>query len=286
MKRAAILLIPFLAAGCAANRQYHGPFVSAREQMAGRPASTQTAGQASAPAQAPPMSRMGRQTSALAKKGSGAPVAAARPNPAEAAQQEGTNVYDIKLNHPDLPRACKLAFIEFDDTGRLFNPQQLGNVLIDLRKQTNLVLFVFIHGWQNNARISGRIDEFDPTPDGDAQRFKNYLAILSNTDTIKRRDRTIYGVYLGWRGELIQKSPEPLTNRLLMVPSQKKRKGSRKLNGKGQLSIIRTAPRRWTRRSKPPQRQTPRAVAEALGRTPRRTPDGEPTPGRPETCEP
>ncbi len=169
-------------AGCAPNRQYHGPF----------------AGVEHTPARAQMEARKAGSTASI---GNGA----------------GSNIYHVKVKHPDLPRPFKLGFIEIDDTGKFFNPQQLGNILKDIRGQKRLLLFVFIHGWQNNARIYGGMDEFLPNPEGDAQRFKNYLALLANSEVAKRRDANIYGVFIGWRGELIEKSPEPVSNRLLMT---------------------------------------------------------------------
>ena len=43
-----------------------------------------------------------------------------------------SNIYQIKINRPETPQPCKLAFIEFDEMGRLFNVQQISNILKDI----------------------------------------------------------------------------------------------------------------------------------------------------------
>lgn len=130
-----------------------------------------------------------------------------------------TNIYDIRVDHPKATEVPRMGFIEFDDTGGFWNAKQLTNVLDDIKKQEKkLVVFVFIHGWQNSAKVWGDLDHFDPTPEGDVQRFKNFLLLMSHTPQIKASGRQVYGVFLGWRGELVAKGGDPVSQQLLRVP--------------------------------------------------------------------
>jgi len=130
-----------------------------------------------------------------------------------------TNIYDIKVDHPKATEVPRMGFIEFDDTGSFWNAKQLTNVLDDIKKQDKkLVVFVFIHGWQNSARVWGDLDHFDPDPEGDVQRFKNFLLLMSHTPQLKASGRQVYGVFLGWRGELVSKGDDPVSQQLLRLP--------------------------------------------------------------------
>lgn len=122
-----------------------------------------------------------------------------------------TNIYDIKVDHPKATEVPRMGFIEFDDTGSFWNAKQLTNILDDIKKQEKkLVVFVFIHGWQNSAKVWGDLNHFDPDPEGDVQRFKNFLLLMSHTPHLKASGRQVYGVFLGWRGELVSKGNDPV----------------------------------------------------------------------------
>jgi hypothetical protein len=54
----------------------------------------------------------------------------------------------------------KLAFIEFGDQGSMLDTSQLGAALQVIGKAERPLLFVYIHGWQNNA-ISGDVCRFE-----------------------------------------------------------------------------------------------------------------------------
>ena len=120
-----------------------------------------------------------------------------------------------------LPEPFSLGFVEFDDQGEMLDPQELERVLVYIQaNRNNLVLITYINGWQNNASIDGgneiladpqaaaALKAFGPTPNGDVQKFKQFLALIANTKCVKEAHKHVMGVYLGWRGELFK--PEPL----------------------------------------------------------------------------
>jgi hypothetical protein len=120
-----------------------------------------------------------------------------------------------------LPKSFSMGFVEFDDQGEMFDPQQLEQILVYIQAhRKNLVLITYINGWQNNASIDGSneiltdpkalaaLNTFDQSPKGDVQKFKQFLALVANTKCVKDAGKHVMGVYLGWRGELFK--PEPL----------------------------------------------------------------------------
>lgn len=218
------LSIPLAAAlfvtGCATNRQYHGPYKSAKEQMAQRASAAQTAGTSAQPAtpeKTPPRTPMGRQLGGRPATKAPPQATAATPAPGPRAD-DGTNLYDVRVDNPHATEGCRMGFVEFDDMGGFWNAKQLVNVLDDIKKQDKMILFVFIHGWQNSAKVWGDLDKFDPEPEGDVQRFKNFLLTMANMPMVKASGRKVYGVFLGWRGELVVKGPDPISQQLLRVP--------------------------------------------------------------------
>jgi hypothetical protein len=82
----------------------------------------------------------------------------------------------------------KMAFIEFGDQGSMLDPSQLGAALGVIEKAQRPLLFVYIHGWQNNA-ISG-----------DVCRFEHFIDTLSHFPEMTGRNINVIGVYIGWRG--------------------------------------------------------------------------------------
>lgn len=141
---------------------------------------------------------------------------------AEQAAQPGIsqkNIYEVKVDHPYAKEPCRMGFIEFDDVGGFWNARQLTDVLDDIKKQDKkLVMFVFIHGWQNSAKVWGDLEKYDPNPEGDVQRFKNFLLTMANLPVMKASGRKVYGVFLGWRGELVSKGSDPVSEQLLRLP--------------------------------------------------------------------
>jgi hypothetical protein len=82
----------------------------------------------------------------------------------------------------------KLAFIEFNDQGSELDPSQRDAALDIIHKAPRPVLFLYIHGWQNNANS------------GDVCRFEHFLDELSHYPEATGRKINIIGVYIGWRG--------------------------------------------------------------------------------------
>jgi hypothetical protein len=82
----------------------------------------------------------------------------------------------------------KLAFIEFGDQGSPLDNSQRKAALEQIHKARRPLLFVYIHGWQNNAAS------------GDVCRFEHFIDTVSNFPEFKERGITVIGVYLAWRG--------------------------------------------------------------------------------------
>src|ERR1700756_4931352 len=82
----------------------------------------------------------------------------------------------------------KLAFIEFGDQGSMLDPSQLAAALQVIGKAERPLLFVYIHGWQNNA-VSG-----------DVCRFEHFIDTMSRFPEMTARKINVIGVYIAWRG--------------------------------------------------------------------------------------
>jgi hypothetical protein len=103
----------------------------------------------------------------------------------------------------------KLAFIEFDEQGRMFDPQQeaVARKLLETEKARakngKIITVVYIHGWKNNAS--------DAPPGGkpkDVEKFQGALLELGYRATRaaeaeKREPVPIVGIYLAWRGKTL-----------------------------------------------------------------------------------
>src|SRR5712692_2873899 len=87
-----------------------------------------------------------------------------------------------------------LSYIEFDEKGDYWDRRQLGWTVQEIKRaaRTNeLVLVVYVHGWQNDAStLRGH----------DVGKFHCLLEHLSDADGGKRR---FFGVYVGWRGKSV-----------------------------------------------------------------------------------
>src|SRR6201986_1937495 len=83
----------------------------------------------------------------------------------------------------------KLAFIEFGDQGSMLDPSQLAAALQVIGKAERPLLFVYIHGWQNNA-VSG-----------DVCRFEHFIDTMSRFPEMTGRKINVIGVYIAWRGK-------------------------------------------------------------------------------------
>jgi hypothetical protein len=82
----------------------------------------------------------------------------------------------------------KLAFIEFGDQGSMLDTSQLGAALQVIGKAERPLLFVYIHGWQNNALS------------GDVCRFEHFIDTMSRFPEMTGQKINVIGVYIAWRG--------------------------------------------------------------------------------------
>ena len=95
-----------------------------------------------------------------------------------------------------------LSFVEFDDQGWFYNPRQadeLYKLLQEEGEKGELLLFVYVHGWQHNANFC----------DDNVCCFRDLMremhemeATVYNPNPMKRR--RVIGIYLGWRGRSIE----------------------------------------------------------------------------------
>jgi hypothetical protein len=70
----------------------------------------------------------------------------------------------------------------------MLDTSQLGAALQVIGKAERPLLFVYIHGWQNNA-ISG-----------DVCRFEHFIDTMSRFPEMTARKINVIGVYIAWRG--------------------------------------------------------------------------------------
>jgi len=82
----------------------------------------------------------------------------------------------------------KMAFIEFNDQGSELDPSQRAAALDLIHKAPRPVLFIYVHGWQNNANS------------GDVCHFEHFLDELSRFPEATGTKINLIGVYIGWRG--------------------------------------------------------------------------------------
>jgi hypothetical protein len=83
----------------------------------------------------------------------------------------------------------KMAFIEFGDQGSALDTSQRKAALDVIHEAKRPLLFVYIHGWQNNANS------------GDVCRFEHFIDTVSRFPEITGRKLDVIGVYIAWRGE-------------------------------------------------------------------------------------
>ena len=81
----------------------------------------------------------------------------------------------------------KLAFIEFGDHGSLLDTSQRKAALEVIHKAQRPLLFVYIHGWQNNA-VSG-----------DVCRFEHFLDTVSSFPN-SRAERSMSSAFISRGG--------------------------------------------------------------------------------------
>jgi hypothetical protein len=103
-------------------------------------------------------------------------------------------------------RSFRISFVEFDEKGDFWDRRQLGRVNRSIRQSEKPVLLViYIHGWHHNA------DDRKPggKNPGDVQTFRCLLSELAVSASTE--DMQVHGVYLGWRGRLVQGPLDYLT---------------------------------------------------------------------------
>jgi hypothetical protein len=83
----------------------------------------------------------------------------------------------------------KMAMIEFGDYGSALDPSQRAAALRLVREAPRPLLFVYIHGWQNNA-VSG-----------DVCKFEHFLDMLSRVPEVTQARINVIGTYIAWRGK-------------------------------------------------------------------------------------
>lgn len=87
-----------------------------------------------------------------------------------------------------------VSYIEFDEKGDYWDRRQLGWAVQAIKRAAaarNVVLVVYVHGWQNDAsNISGH----------DVGKFHCLLEHLAEADQDRHR---FFGVYVGWRGKSV-----------------------------------------------------------------------------------
>jgi len=82
-----------------------------------------------------------------------------------------------------------MAFIEFGDQGSPLDNSQRRAALEVIHEAKRPLLFVYIHGWQNNATS------------GDVCRFEHFLDLVSSFPEFTGRKINVIGVYIAWRGK-------------------------------------------------------------------------------------
>jgi hypothetical protein len=83
----------------------------------------------------------------------------------------------------------KLAVIEFGDYGSELDTSQRAAAIKIVREAPRPLLFVYIHGWQNNA-VSG-----------DVCKFEHFLDLISSVPEVKQYKINVIGTYMAWRGK-------------------------------------------------------------------------------------
>jgi hypothetical protein len=83
----------------------------------------------------------------------------------------------------------KFAFIEFGDQGSALDTSQRAAAINVIRQAQRPLLFVYIHGWMNNANS------------GDVCRFEHFIDMVSRLPEVTEGKINVIGVYIGWRGK-------------------------------------------------------------------------------------
>lgn len=91
-----------------------------------------------------------------------------------------------------------IAFLEFNDDGKLRDSAQETALLRYLSVHPKLNVLVFVHGWRNDASIGIE----------DVRRFHMMTALSANYARQRQKEdeeaATTLGIYMGWRGRLLR----------------------------------------------------------------------------------
>jgi hypothetical protein len=83
----------------------------------------------------------------------------------------------------------KMAFVEFNDQGSAFDTSQRVAAINLIRQAKRPLLFVYIHGWLNDANSA------------DVCRFEHFIDLVSRFPEVTRQKVNVIGVYIAWRGK-------------------------------------------------------------------------------------
>ena len=83
----------------------------------------------------------------------------------------------------------KFAFIEFGDQGSALDTSQRAAAINVIRQAQRPLLFVYIHGWQNDANSA------------DVCKFEHFIDLVSRFPEVTRAKVNVIGVYIAWRGK-------------------------------------------------------------------------------------
>jgi hypothetical protein len=103
-------------------------------------------------------------------------------------------------------RNYRLSFVEFDERGDFWDRRQLGEASRVIHTSDKPTLLVtFIHGWHHNADDRKQSSK-NP---GDVETFRCLLSELAVSESL--RGFQVHGVFLGWRGRVVQGPLDYLT---------------------------------------------------------------------------
>jgi hypothetical protein len=105
-------------------------------------------------------------------------------------------------------------FVEFKGDGTPFDPQQLENALAQIetalykdpktgKPWQKPLLFVYIHGWHNNAdELENKATRICPDLKGDVAKFRDcgLAAVAGKYVTLPNAPPSVVGIYLAWQG--------------------------------------------------------------------------------------
>jgi len=104
----------------------------------------------------------------------------------------------IESTPQDGQRPVSCSFVEFDERGDYLDFQQHRRAYMKMRELSahgeRLFVVIFVHGWKNNSQSGNVVD------------FNNFLRQLASSELAKSNDYRVYGIYISWRGNVVQPS--------------------------------------------------------------------------------